>query len=619
MSVAWANTSYRHRKEVTIDSTEIASNQTDFPLLLKIRDGDRIWVAEVASKRYQIYDHNGSVLDYEEDSYTEGATYLNAEIWVRVPTIYASPSGEQDKVWIYYGHDIGSDQDDAAGTWKAAYLGVWHLNDLTDSSGNGNTLTTATGENAPASGATGQIGGAYSFDDANTEALEVDPWTHLNEPLMLSAWCKSDDMSINQPVVSLGAELTTSPYHAIAVMGAVANDPAYAETNAASFTFSTKVSVATVDTWHLIHGVFATDAARLVVIDDQDGNTDTTSLTVSGLDRLTVGITADSTPQGYFSGDIDEVRVMDENPGADWRRFEYHNQSSADNELTIGKTEHKPGSLVLVHPRHRDNLAAGLVAYYSPTATHNRDYFWRDTSGNGNHGELPNVDPAVDWGESRYGRTLRLPTHTDYMATGLDLGTPDTLTIHVVTYVTTGFTGSGGGYLFDATPGAAGVALRTGSGGDNLDFFVYRSTGGLSIVNDISHNVGNGKWAAFTCVMEPTRIVLYKNGVAIGTDDSSTGPMVDGGNIVIGAEQSGDGGITDITFASAIIWSRDLSASEVSLLAHNPLILEDPGPEDWALWAGAAMGGAAPAGGQPIQLRGTTVPFTRFWHPRYAG
>ena len=99
MAKSWDNANYQKRVEITIQSANVDSNLTDFPVLIVLSDSEAIANADMASKRYEFYDDGGTKLAYDEDSYTEGASYVNAEIWVNVGSVYASPSGDQNSCW----------------------------------------------------------------------------------------------------------------------------------------------------------------------------------------------------------------------------------------------------------------------------------------------------------------------------------------------------------------------------------------------------------------------------------------------------------------------------------------------------------------------------------------
>jgi len=167
------------RIKVTVDSSKVDEDLTDFPVLLLLLSSAGIGGADVTC----VFDEVGS--NYQKIAVTtmEGtqcyvevvswdATGETAELWVKVPRI----SCTRDTVlYLYYdgSHADNSSYVGLTGTapaqnvWSNGYVGVWHMNDATtttiaDSTSYGNDGTKLA-ENEPQE-TDGQIGKAQNFD-----------------------------------------------------------------------------------------------------------------------------------------------------------------------------------------------------------------------------------------------------------------------------------------------------------------------------------------------------------------------------------------------------------------------------------------------------------------------
>lgn len=105
----------------------------DFPLLV-VLDSSRIDYELTQDKGQDLrFTDEGvdTILPHEIERWNEdGKSY----VWVKVPQVKRG-NGEQTRLWMYYGNPAASDGQNAAGVWAPSFEGVWHLDDLRDSSG----------------------------------------------------------------------------------------------------------------------------------------------------------------------------------------------------------------------------------------------------------------------------------------------------------------------------------------------------------------------------------------------------------------------------------------------------------------------------------------------------
>ena len=148
------------------------STLSNFTLLIKLVDGDAVDKDNIADGRYTFYDSSGTQLDFQNEAYSEGASYVNMETWVEIGTLNAdATTTTDDSIWIYYGYD-GGDQDDGTGAWNADgnWQGIWHLNEETAGTGTANLYKDSTtngydgDDEVSATGQDGVIGAGQEFD-----------------------------------------------------------------------------------------------------------------------------------------------------------------------------------------------------------------------------------------------------------------------------------------------------------------------------------------------------------------------------------------------------------------------------------------------------------------------
>ena len=343
MAIAWHNANYQKRRVILLDSP--TANVADFPVLLKLTDTEAIANADMASLRYLIADWLGNVLAYEEESYTEGASYVNFETWASVPNIYASPSSDQNKVVVYYDYNGGSDLDDAANVWDANFEGVWHLhqgdstaaNFYADSSGNAHhgTLVDTDGDTIQADGK------VYKCLDFNGDADyigvgSITPHATLNT---IEAWIRSDSVTTTQRVfaqgISGGNNLSMQIYSSAirGLHGAGGGGQLVGGSESISS-----------DTWY--HVAYSVDDGANTAILYVNGVPEQTGTSNTLATSAQVMCLAAQSPAGAaerFNGDIDEARLsVGAARTADWLNYEYNNIADADNAQTWGAEEEVP-------------------------------------------------------------------------------------------------------------------------------------------------------------------------------------------------------------------------------------------------------------------------------------
>jgi len=334
----WINTSWQYRKHITVDSNQVNSDLTDFPLLVRVTDIDLKNKALSNGNDILFTAADGiTKLSHEIEKYDGTTGELVA--WVKIPIV----SGATDtSVFMYYGNAAATNQQDITGTWNSNYKAVSHLSsNFLDSTSNHND-----GTNSGTVASSGIIGGASSFNGINNYvqlANEANFDFERTNTSTLSAWFISNDgTGCGELIGKMGA----SPYNGYDMI--ICNGQVYSElvnnwpsnalrenTNSAAFGDGT---------WH--YGVITYDGSSSptglkTYIDGIEQTTTTThnTLTSSILQNIAVRYGERSNGDAPLAGKLDEARVSAAVHSADWINAEFNNQKMSSNFIALGTEE----------------------------------------------------------------------------------------------------------------------------------------------------------------------------------------------------------------------------------------------------------------------------------------
>ena len=140
---AWYDTSWSHRKSITIDHAQVDEHLSNFPVLINITDSDLAFYAQSDFDDILFADVNDSKLAHQIEDFDSSTGLLTA--WVNVTSVFADVN---TTFYMYYGN-LGCDaQGDPSGVWDNGFWGVYHMNETAgsteyDSTSNGrNSVTT---------------------------------------------------------------------------------------------------------------------------------------------------------------------------------------------------------------------------------------------------------------------------------------------------------------------------------------------------------------------------------------------------------------------------------------------------------------------------------------------
>ncbi|PWI47618.1 hypothetical protein CEE45_10655 [Candidatus Heimdallarchaeota archaeon B3_Heim] len=158
---SWGGLGFGFRKNITVDSSQVATDLTNYSLLIDMGDAFDIFGVTQSSGNDIIFtDSSGTILDHELELFDAETSHLVA--WIRIPNLSSS---SDTQVSMYYGNETIISQQNPSGVWDNGYMAVYHLNDdpastIYDSTSNnndGSSFGTVTQEEGP-------MGNAYYFD-----------------------------------------------------------------------------------------------------------------------------------------------------------------------------------------------------------------------------------------------------------------------------------------------------------------------------------------------------------------------------------------------------------------------------------------------------------------------
>ncbi|MFA6410090.1 MAG: DUF2341 domain-containing protein [Candidatus Buchananbacteria bacterium] len=345
---------WQYRKEITVAKTNVDSELTNFPLLVKIA-GDTDIGAGVSdgTNGYDLRftDSSGNLLAYERENFSVLTGSASGNFWVKVPTVNSSSDPLATTIYIYYGNSGAVSSDWTTSTsaltnctsitnsqcvWKEGasqnFVGVWHLGQTgtnptaIDSTASANNSATQTW--SPTT--TAQIVSAGEFN-GSSNSINVTSNDGLNPAaITVSGWVKADvNNKWQYPALkggqwNFGRDIDGKYYLGVWSTGGLVAD-------------EHSTTTASTGTWEYIAFTYNSSLAKyyvgttLVIDKVVTGNLATTTA------ALTIG--SQSGTGNFWDGLIDDLKISNTARSAGWLKFEYFNQSSASNELTFAASE----------------------------------------------------------------------------------------------------------------------------------------------------------------------------------------------------------------------------------------------------------------------------------------
>ncbi len=333
---------------------------TDFPALVKLSaetiSGFDPAACAAGGADIRFADADGNVLDHEIDTWDPDGESL---VWVRLPEL----SGADTSVTLYWG--AGNDAElpavSASGVWSR-YVSVWHVNaGLEDSAADGNDLTIVGGGtvgngSVVGSGCT-QTGGAQAV-------LTQKPLTNATgtarSVFTLSGWFRpSTSYSSRNGRLFSTKPSGTDAYKKNGFEVILSSNRLLMRGDGSSATYTYATAWAdnfAVGRWTHVAAVYNGTSARSFFDGVEKGGGGTIATVTSAEYVMGIGNTGNGSPKddNTFIGTMDELRLFDGVPSAEWIRAEH--DTVADH---AGFTSYGPAAAIAVSPRVSVQIADG--------------------------------------------------------------------------------------------------------------------------------------------------------------------------------------------------------------------------------------------------------------------
>ena len=314
-------------------------NLRDFPVLIDIVDSDLASKAQSDGDDILFTDVHKNKLDHEIEFYNSTTGHLAA--WVRLPHLFMN---EEEDVYMFYGNQNAENQQNVSGVWNTHYMVVHHLEEtsgaLLDSTKNSNDGIPQNGVvlNVP-----GRRGSAAAFDGTNDYvSIADDPtldgdgnWSEMT----METWVKTDVNQTQRIILAKWGSASSRSYEiGINTNGntqlfAGIDNGAYLETLASD------VSSLTPGVWYHVAATYKDGVLNLYINGVLDANHSNTGGNIhASSDSLKIGA-RNPTPERFFDGSIDEVRISNVARDSNWTLLSYRNQNDTSMFISVGPEE----------------------------------------------------------------------------------------------------------------------------------------------------------------------------------------------------------------------------------------------------------------------------------------
>ena len=337
-----------YRKKITLESSKVAANLTDFPILINlVSDSDLVNRAQSDGDDIYFTSADGTTrLSHETEKYNDTTGELVA--WVKIPSL---SGGTDTETYMYYGDASTENQEDVANVWSNGYEAVYHLHqDFNDSTGDYNA------SNSGSVDLTGQVANGQDFTPANE--IQAGNWSVGGSAITLQAWLNPDDFDQNDPRVISKANGENTDNH-VFMLGLGGSGDRYVRgriktgtsDSSGTTTLESSTNPAVTGTWQVVSLTYDGSNMRLFNNGAVVGSTSKSGALRQNDWDITIGDNPDNTDTSTYSldGKLDEVRVSSVARSQEWLTTEYNNQQYPDKAVhgangffTLGSEEESP-------------------------------------------------------------------------------------------------------------------------------------------------------------------------------------------------------------------------------------------------------------------------------------
>jgi hypothetical protein len=352
----WLST-WKYRRKVTVSTANIDSNLTHFPVSLKLGASVGIGSDDVTS----IFDELGANSKKFAVTKSDGTTQIYCEIekwdnggeqawlWVSKDDLVLSSTASTD-LYFYYDSSKSDNTTYVGNTkgatpvssvWDSDFIAIYHMNETTgaikDSTINGHDAGTT--DVTVQGSAAGLVDGACDFEASNTDYVSITEHNDfdITTAITLEACVKAESIGDWERIVCKSHTTNEEPY---SMYGLMWDNALHVDFELGISSTSKAVSGALEHQTGVNYCVAGTyDGTDQVVY--TDGAVDGTGLQSGSIDtnnvEPSIGRSNYGTPNDFFDGIIDEVRISKIKRTTDWLKA--NNKNLRDDFVNWGSEE----------------------------------------------------------------------------------------------------------------------------------------------------------------------------------------------------------------------------------------------------------------------------------------
>lgn len=334
-------TDWGYSQAILLNTTPTGANVTgnvlNFPVLLRLNPGNFSGFSNTQPGGVDIRfaKTNGEKLKYQIERWKDYDSDADtAEVWVKLDTVYGN--NKTQSFVMYWGKSDAADSSSGAAVFDTAngFTGVWHLGETGNSTADGYadaSYNAAHGQGSNLSSGSeipAVIGRGQKLVNASSQYVTIkagaEPKFDITSAITVSGWINVTSWAeVWQAIVTKGDgawRLHRSAGNGYLNFSCTGLTPW-------SIEGSTTLSVGT-DTWYYVTGVY--DGSKLYLY--LNGKSDAVALAVTGSittnnNNVMFGENEFS-PERYFDGSMDEVRIEKTARNAHWVKLCYENQKN---------------------------------------------------------------------------------------------------------------------------------------------------------------------------------------------------------------------------------------------------------------------------------------------------
>ncbi len=320
---------------ISINSAQVPSTQTDFPVLVSVTDarfktvGNGGHVQNSSGFDIRPYTNSGlgtAITGYDLERYN--ASTGEVVMWVKVSSLSSSTT----PFVLAYGDSGITTDGSSTTTWSNSFVNVYHLRDGTTLSLFDSAAGTVNISNVNTVTATsGNIDGAAAFASASSQRLTAGTATNPGNAFSFSAWVKGTTFpNAYNTIIGYGPISTMALF--VKSNGKLA---CYLQGTGQVFYDGSGSHTLSTGTLYLLHMTYSSSAGLVGYFNGSSDGTAAANGNSTSHGQLDIG-NDPITGSRLWNGVIDEVRIASVARSADWVATEYNNQSAPGTFETLG-------------------------------------------------------------------------------------------------------------------------------------------------------------------------------------------------------------------------------------------------------------------------------------------